>query len=145
MLLAYSVFVCIASQVSKKINVVHAINFGPVFIWFAVLDCNIRYIQSHILSAQLAESSEFYVTVLLTSQLQISIFASLVRIKDSVALIQKLTSVLILQVKNYAEWVVNSDYDWPQHCSSCNSVLKAGSEETTRLGCLRMCFSQQDA
>ncbi|KAG2549578.1 hypothetical protein PVAP13_9KG244800 [Panicum virgatum] len=41
-------------------------------------------------------------------------------------------------VKNYAEWVVNSDYDWPQHCSSCNSVLKAGSEETTRLGCLHV-------
>jgi len=41
-------------------------------------------------------------------------------------------------VKNYAEWVVNSDYDWPQHCSSCNSVLEAGSEETTRLGCLHV-------
>ncbi|WVZ58324.1 hypothetical protein U9M48_008605, partial [Paspalum notatum var. saurae] len=41
-------------------------------------------------------------------------------------------------VKNYAEWVVNSDYDWPQHCSSCNSVLEAGSDETTRLGCLHV-------
>ncbi|KAB8112461.1 hypothetical protein EE612_050815 [Oryza sativa] len=41
-------------------------------------------------------------------------------------------------VKNYAEWVVNPDYDWPQHCSSCNSVLEAGSEETTRLGCLHV-------
>ncbi|KAL6842378.1 hypothetical protein ACP4OV_027805 [Aristida adscensionis] len=41
-------------------------------------------------------------------------------------------------VKNYAEWVVNSDYDWPQHCSYCNSVLEAGSEETTRLGCLHV-------
>ncbi|TVU30662.1 hypothetical protein EJB05_22294, partial [Eragrostis curvula] len=41
-------------------------------------------------------------------------------------------------VKNYAEWVVNSDYDWPQHCSSCNSVLEAGNEETTRLGCLHV-------
>ncbi|CAL4941403.1 unnamed protein product [Urochloa decumbens] len=41
-------------------------------------------------------------------------------------------------VKNYAEWVVNSDYDWPQHCSSCNSVLEEGTEETTRLGCLHV-------
>ncbi|KAL5229834.1 hypothetical protein ABZP36_028610 [Zizania latifolia] len=41
-------------------------------------------------------------------------------------------------VKNYAEWVVNPDYDWPQHCSSCNSVLEVGSEETTRLGCLHV-------
>ncbi|XP_062205735.1 uncharacterized protein LOC133907679 isoform X2 [Phragmites australis] len=41
-------------------------------------------------------------------------------------------------VKNYAEWVVNSDYDWPQHCSSCNSVLEAGSEETIRMGCLHV-------
>ncbi|XP_051190811.1 uncharacterized protein [Lolium perenne] len=41
-------------------------------------------------------------------------------------------------VKNYAEWVVNSDYDWPQHCSFCNSVLEAGNEETTRLGCLHV-------
>lgn len=41
-------------------------------------------------------------------------------------------------VKNYAEWVVNSDYDWPQHCSLCNLVLEAASEETTRLGCLHV-------
>jgi hypothetical protein len=41
-------------------------------------------------------------------------------------------------VKNYAEWVVNPDYDWPQHCSSCNSVLEAANEETTRLGCLHL-------
>ncbi|KAG0524805.1 hypothetical protein BDA96_06G000100 [Sorghum bicolor] len=41
-------------------------------------------------------------------------------------------------VKNYAEWVVNSEYDWPQHCSSCNSVLEGGTEETTRLGCLHV-------
>lgn len=41
-------------------------------------------------------------------------------------------------VKNYAEWVVNSDYDWPQHCSHCNLVLEGPSEETTRLGCLHV-------
>ncbi|CAD6204855.1 unnamed protein product [Miscanthus lutarioriparius] len=41
-------------------------------------------------------------------------------------------------VKNYAEWVVNSEFDWPQHCSSCNSVLEGGTEETTRLGCLHV-------
>ncbi|XP_020257712.1 zinc finger protein-like 1 homolog [Asparagus officinalis] len=43
----------------------------------------------------------------------------------------------ICVVKNYSDWVVNGDYDWPPTCSVCNIVLVAGTD-TTRLGCLHV-------
>ncbi|XP_072974397.1 uncharacterized protein [Typha angustifolia] len=44
----------------------------------------------------------------------------------------------ICVVKKYSEWVVDGEYDWPPTCSSCNCTLEAGSDQTTRLGCLHL-------
>ncbi|KAF3328921.1 Zinc finger protein-like 1 [Carex littledalei] len=44
----------------------------------------------------------------------------------------------ICVVNKYSDWVINGDYDWPPKCASCNSELEAGSEDTTRLGCLHV-------
>ncbi|ONK64822.1 uncharacterized protein A4U43_C07F30330 [Asparagus officinalis] len=43
----------------------------------------------------------------------------------------------ICVVKNYSDWVVNGEYDWPPDCSLCHVVIEAGAE-TTRLGCLHV-------
>lgn len=43
----------------------------------------------------------------------------------------------ICEVKNYSDWVVNGEYDWPPTCSLCHAVLESGTE-TTRLGCLHV-------
>ncbi|RRT68879.1 hypothetical protein BHE74_00035917, partial [Ensete ventricosum] len=41
-------------------------------------------------------------------------------------------------VKKYSDWVVDGEYDWPPTCCLCHAALEAGSDQTTRLGCLRM-------
>ncbi|KAJ6809241.1 zinc finger protein-like 1-like protein [Iris pallida] len=43
----------------------------------------------------------------------------------------------ICVVKNYSDWVVNGEYNWPPTCSLCHVALEAGSD-TTRLGCLHV-------
>lgn len=43
----------------------------------------------------------------------------------------------ICVVRNYSDWVVNGEYDWPPTCSLCHAVLEAGAD-TTRLGCLHV-------
>ncbi|KAJ6804760.1 zinc finger protein-like 1-like protein [Iris pallida] len=43
----------------------------------------------------------------------------------------------ICVVKNYSDWVVNGEYDWPPTCSLCHVALEAGND-TTRLGCLHI-------
>ncbi|RWW33643.1 hypothetical protein GW17_00001630, partial [Ensete ventricosum] len=41
-------------------------------------------------------------------------------------------------VKKYSDWVVDGEYDWPPICILCNAAFEAGTDQTTRLGCLRM-------
>ncbi|RZS02358.1 hypothetical protein BHM03_00032404, partial [Ensete ventricosum] len=41
-------------------------------------------------------------------------------------------------VKKYSDWVVDGEYDWPPICLLCNAAFEAGTDQTTRLGCLRM-------
>ncbi|XP_008805695.1 uncharacterized protein LOC103718583 isoform X1 [Phoenix dactylifera] len=44
----------------------------------------------------------------------------------------------ICVVKKYSDWVIDGEYDWPPTCSFCNAALEAGSDQTTRLGCLHL-------
>lgn len=42
-------------------------------------------------------------------------------------------------VKQYSDWVINGDYDWPPICSLCHAVLNDESAlQITRLGCLHL-------
>ncbi|CAD5173668.1 unnamed protein product [Musa acuminata subsp. malaccensis] len=44
----------------------------------------------------------------------------------------------ICVVKKYSDWVVDGEYNWPPICSLCNAALEAGTDQTTRLGCLHL-------
>ncbi|XP_043714185.1 zinc finger protein-like 1 homolog isoform X1 [Telopea speciosissima] len=45
----------------------------------------------------------------------------------------------ICVVRNYSDWVIDGEYDWPPTCCLCKAVLEDGPDpQTTRLGCLHV-------
>ncbi|XP_042516709.1 zinc finger protein-like 1 homolog isoform X1 [Macadamia integrifolia] len=45
----------------------------------------------------------------------------------------------ICVVRNYSDWVIDGEYDWPPTCCLCKAVLEDGPDpQTARLGCLHV-------